>query len=277
MFLRLLCLLFAVATCASAQVQVKGYTRKDGTYVQPHTRSGTPASKPASQPATSTGTTSTNTTASYVAGSPSTSDTSNAPAPQPLNGVTVGMSKSQVAAQVGNPNVQSATTWVYTNRGKVRFADDKVAAVEPDGATTTSYVPSGTQYRTPAIANPSIGTSDATATTSATKTTAGKTTNSVATIETEKRNVPTSEKRAIYAEAGISKSEQKNYVIDHKIPLELGGSNDKSNLQPQPKADAKIKDQWENYLTREVKAGKMTQTDAQAEVQRPHSGPPPKK
>ena len=96
------------------------------------------------------------------------------------------------------------------------------------------------------------------------------------TIPTEKRNVPASVKNEVYKQSGISKSEQKNYVIDHKVPLELGGSNSKENLQPQKKAEAKTKDKWENYLTSEVKAGKMSLGQAQSEIQQTHTSSPPK-
>ena len=96
------------------------------------------------------------------------------------------------------------------------------------------------------------------------------------TIPTEKRNVPTSVKNEVYKSNGISKSERKNYVIDHKVPLELGGSNSKENLQPQKKAEAKTKDKWENYLTSEVKAGKMSLGQAQSEIQQTHTSSPPK-
>jgi len=97
------------------------------------------------------------------------------------------------------------------------------------------------------------------------------------TIPTEKRNVPTSVKNEVYKSNGISKSERKNYVIDHKVPLELGGSNSKENLQPQKKAEAKTKDKWENYLTSEVKAGKMSLGQAQSEIQQTHTASPPKR
>ncbi len=94
-------------------------------------------------------------------------------------------------------------------------------------------------------------------------------------IQTEKRNVPSSVKSQVYKESGIPKAERKNYVIDHKVPLELGGSNSRSNLQAQPRGEAKNKDHWENYLTGQVKSGKMTVGQAQAEIQQAHSGPPP--
>ena len=106
---------------------------------------------------------------------------------------------------------------------------------------------------------------------------ASETDSSSVTIPTQKRDVPAHVKKEIYKQNGITKAEQKNYVIDHKVPLELGGTNAKSNLQPQLKSDAKIKDSWENHLTKEVKSGKMTLEQAQAEIQVPHAAAPPKK
>lgn len=95
-------------------------------------------------------------------------------------------------------------------------------------------------------------------------------------IEKTKRDVPAATKKQVYDQVGIPKAVQKYYVIDHKVPLELGGSNAKANLQPQLKSDAKGKDAWENYLSTQVKSGKMTLPAAQAEIQQPHPAPPPK-
>ena len=95
-------------------------------------------------------------------------------------------------------------------------------------------------------------------------------------VDKQPRYVPASVKSEVFKENGIPKAERKNYVIDHKVPLELGGSNDKSNIQPQPKAAGKTKDQWENYLAGQVRNGKMTLDQAKAEVQQPHAGPPPR-
>lgn len=60
------------------------------------------------------------------------------------------------------------------------------------------------------------------------------------------RNVPTATKNRLFKQAGIPKSERKNYVIDHKVALENGGTNDISNLQIQTKQAAKEKDKVEN-------------------------------
>ena len=60
------------------------------------------------------------------------------------------------------------------------------------------------------------------------------------------RDVSQSTKNTLYKNAGIPKSERKNYVIDHRVALENGGTNDISNLQVQSKSDARAKDKIEN-------------------------------
>ena len=52
-------------------------------------------------------------------------------------------------------------------------------------------------------------------------------------------------KRQLMAEIGATNP--RLYQLDHIIPLELGGSNDRSNLALEPIAQAHIKDKMENY------------------------------
>ena len=54
------------------------------------------------------------------------------------------------------------------------------------------------------------------------------------------------------------------YEVDHLVPLELGGSNDPSNLWPQPWGEARQKDRLENWLHYMVCSGQMSLWDAQA-------------
>jgi hypothetical protein len=79
------------------------------------------------------------------------------------------------------------------------------------------------------------------------------------------RSVSTQTKHRVYVEYGISRSQQRGYVIDHLIPLEVGGANDITNLWPEPKADAKTKDKLENRLHASVRNGSVTLVDAQAQ------------
>jgi hypothetical protein len=67
------------------------------------------------------------------------------------------------------------------------------------------------------------------------------------------RNVPESEKAAVYAEYGIPRTHYaRPYEIDHIVSLELGGSNDVANLYPEaasnPSPGYHVKDRLENRL-----------------------------
>src|SRR5579884_1293533 len=83
------------------------------------------------------------------------------------------------------------------------------------------------------------------------------------------RNVPTSEKNQVYAEYGITHHSTGEYEVDHLISLELGGSNDISNLWPEaasPTPGFHQKDQVENYLHDQVCSGAMSLQEAQVEI-----------
>lgn len=83
------------------------------------------------------------------------------------------------------------------------------------------------------------------------------------------RNVPASEKDQVYAEYGIVTSASGQYEVDHLVSLELGGSNDISNLWPEaadPKPGFHEKDQVENYLHDQVCHGTLTLAQAQEEI-----------
>ncbi len=84
------------------------------------------------------------------------------------------------------------------------------------------------------------------------------------------RAVPVSEKRQVFAEYGVTPQRGERFEIDHLIPLELGGSNDRRNLWPQPFAGAWTagqKDRLENALHREVCRGQEPLSQAQEEIQ----------
>lgn len=81
------------------------------------------------------------------------------------------------------------------------------------------------------------------------------------------RNVSIEEKEQIYQEYGIAYHAPRSYEVDHLIPLEIGGSNRKSNLWPQPYTthpwNAHVKDKLENELHDEVCSGKLSMHTAQ--------------
>jgi hypothetical protein len=83
------------------------------------------------------------------------------------------------------------------------------------------------------------------------------------------RNVPTSVKNQVYAEYGIASHTPGQYEVDHLVSLELGGSNDISNLWPElasPKPGFHEKDSVENYLHSQVCSGAIALKDAQVEI-----------
>lgn len=79
------------------------------------------------------------------------------------------------------------------------------------------------------------------------------------------RNVPPAEKAQVFKRYGV-KDVPGAYEVDHFVSLELGGSNDISNLWPEPYAPApgaREKDKVENYLHAQVCSGAMTLAQAQ--------------
>ena len=84
------------------------------------------------------------------------------------------------------------------------------------------------------------------------------------------RSVSTATKNKVFKEYDISYYQHSNYEVDHIISLELGGSNDISNLFPESyliNNGARVKDVFENYLHKQVCNGSMTITEAQKETQ----------
>ncbi|HEX4113615.1 MAG TPA: hypothetical protein VH020_13865 [Stellaceae bacterium] len=76
-------------------------------------------------------------------------------------------------------------------------------------------------------------------------------------------------KVAIYAAYKMA-PQTGHYVIDHLIPLELGGADVAANLWPENEqthgGNARDKDRLENFLHREVCAGRISLRQAQGEI-----------
>ena len=76
-------------------------------------------------------------------------------------------------------------------------------------------------------------------------------------------------KDRVYAEYGMPVGSRYGHVIDHEIPIEIGGSpTDIRNLWPQPYDESKQKDVVEDELHALVCDGRMPITQAQARVAR---------
>jgi len=83
------------------------------------------------------------------------------------------------------------------------------------------------------------------------------------------RNVPQSVKKKIFEQYSIPWEDRPEYEIDHLIPLTLGGSNDITNLWPQPYSGqygARLKDKLENKLHDLVVSGDLDLREAQREI-----------
>lgn len=84
------------------------------------------------------------------------------------------------------------------------------------------------------------------------------------------RHVTQKTKQDVFGEYGITSHGKGEYEVDHFIPLELGGSNDISNLWPEaaePKPGFHEKDRVENYLHMQVCLCHMSLEEAQKEIQ----------
>jgi hypothetical protein len=83
------------------------------------------------------------------------------------------------------------------------------------------------------------------------------------------RNVTQSTKNQVYDEYGIKTHKAGEYEVDHLVSLQLGGSNDISNLWPEPatpKPGFHEKDRVENYLHDQICKGQIDLRQAQIEI-----------
>ncbi len=83
------------------------------------------------------------------------------------------------------------------------------------------------------------------------------------------RDVSAATKKKVFAEYGIPYDQHSNYEVDHLISLEIGGSNDISNLFPESysiKNNAHSKDSFENYLHKQLCNGSISIAAAQKEI-----------
>jgi len=83
------------------------------------------------------------------------------------------------------------------------------------------------------------------------------------------RNVLVEMKDEVYREYGVTSHKPGQYEVDHLISLELGGSNDISNLWPEaanPRPGYHEKDRVENYLHKQVCKGKVSIEEAQRQI-----------
>jgi hypothetical protein len=91
------------------------------------------------------------------------------------------------------------------------------------------------------------------------------------------RNVSAATKRAVYAAYGDSQGNHHGFCdveqgceVDHLISIEFGGSNEQTNLWPQPYSglewNAHVKDRLENWYHTNVCSGHVSLKTAQEEI-----------
>jgi hypothetical protein len=84
------------------------------------------------------------------------------------------------------------------------------------------------------------------------------------------RKVSQATKDAVYREYGLAPGHRgRSYEIDHIVPLELGGSNDRANLYPEaafPRPGYHEKDRLENELHRLICARRLTLAGSQRAI-----------
>ena len=80
------------------------------------------------------------------------------------------------------------------------------------------------------------------------------------------RKTTASMKREVYEKYNIPINKRKEFVLDHLISLQIGGTNEIPNLFPQRSTgiiNSRTKDKIENYLKRQVCKGNITLQEAQ--------------
>jgi hypothetical protein len=83
------------------------------------------------------------------------------------------------------------------------------------------------------------------------------------------RNVTQSTKNKVYAAYGVKTHKPGQYEVDHLVSLQLGGSNEISNLWPEPATPTPgfhEKDRVENYLHDQICKGSISLREAQIEI-----------
>jgi len=81
------------------------------------------------------------------------------------------------------------------------------------------------------------------------------------------RNVSQATKDAVYSSYGITRHfDCADGEVDHLVSLELGGSNSRANLFPEPAPGSHQKDKLENALHAEVCSGRISLRRAQREI-----------
>jgi hypothetical protein len=165
------------------------------------------------------------------------------------------------AQQVAQQAISEAHAALASEAISAEVAQGTIAGTS--GPQTVSLAPSsmkaGPAYLYP---NPTLTPGAVTTTDASTICTAG--------YASSVRNVSAAAKKQVYAEYGVSYPQPTGaYEVDHFIPLEIGGSNDITNLWLEaatPTPGFHQKDQFENFEHDQVCDGTISVTEAQSRM-----------
>lgn len=88
------------------------------------------------------------------------------------------------------------------------------------------------------------------------------------------RDVIYQTKQKIYNLYNVRSQCQKNYTIDHFIPLSLGGNNANENLWPEHKSIKALRQNLELDLFQKLRDGKISQAEAIRQIRHAKLNPP---
>ena len=88
------------------------------------------------------------------------------------------------------------------------------------------------------------------------------------------RDVIYNTKQRIYDVYDVRTECQKNYTIDHFIPLSLGGNNQRENLWPEHKSVKALRQNLELDLFQKLRDGRISQAEAVLKIRHAKLNPP---
>ena len=87
-----------------------------------------------------------------------------------------------------------------------------------------------------------------------------------ALITTEKHSPDKAERRIALTDSGIPREQWQNYVVEYRVPIDLGGSNSFSNIEVLPKSEAPVKHRLQKSLKNQLHDRKISESEAQQRI-----------
>jgi len=84
-----------------------------------------------------------------------------------------------------------------------------------------------------------------------------------ALFTTQKMHPDRAERNAVFQDYGIPKERRKDFVVDYRVPVSLGGSNTYANIEALPRRHAELKRRVEKELLQKLRRQEITLEQAQ--------------